>query len=221
MIDTLQHQTLQARSLWSETIRKRFRRLELTDRPAADAVSESLAVFCQAHYQMNERSLSLLMARSFYAAGDVEAADRILSSDESCSACAASWLNVLSGEYLFPELFPLFSSRALYPLHLHVAFDGTAWVLDFDRVLLTDADRHELILFQTLHMLLEKVSNVWKRSNGSGTLGVKGLRRVLRRQTPHRPKDAAQFLTYMQDVLSQQAATARWASVPSVLLLDF
>ncbi len=216
MIDTHQSRRLADRRLWSGHVKQLFKTLEIDGRTSATDITESLAVFCQHQTHMPDRSLSLLMARSFCVAGDAEAAERILLHDRAHRAHADSWIEVLSSGYPFPELYPLFSSRALRPQSL--TSTGILWVLDLDKVLLTEADRHELILFQTLRVLTEKVSTVWKKTDGQGTLGVKGLSRLARfvrgRQASH------QLLGHICDVLAFRAQKNGWHTAPSVLLLD-
>jgi hypothetical protein len=215
MIDTHQSRRLDERRLWSVHVQQLFQTLGIGDRTAAQDITESLAVFCQHHTHMPKHALSLLMARSFCAAGDTEAAGRILHHDGAHRPHAASWLEVLSAGYPFPELYPLFSARALRPQRF--ASTGTLWVLDFDKIRLTEADRHELILFQTVRVLTEQVSNVWKQSNGQGTLGVKGFARLTRfvrgRQTSRR------MLCHIRDVLALRARKNGWSSTPDVLIL--
>jgi hypothetical protein len=216
MIDTCQSRRLAERRAWSGYVQQLFQTLELDGRTAAPDITESLAVFCQHHSHMPGHTLSLLMARSFCITGDAEAAGRILHHDRAHRRHAGSWLEVLSAEYPFPELYPLFSSQALRPQRLTSA--GTLWVLDLDKIQLTEADRHELILFRTVRVLTEQVSNVWKKAEGRGTLGVKGLPRLTRfvrnRQT------ARQFSGHIRDVLAFCAQKNGWPAAPSVLLLD-
>lgn len=216
MIDLHQSRRLAERQLWSGTVQKLFQTLEIGDRTSARDITESLAVVCQHHTYMPAHSLSLLMARSFCITGDTEAAGRILRHDRAYGPHAESWLEVLSAGYPFPELYPLFSSRALHPQHLVSA--GNVWVLDFDKIRLTDADRHELILFQTVRTLTEKVSNVWKKSNGRGTLGVKGLLRLT--QFVCNRKVSRHLPSHIRDVLALRAQKNGWTNVPAVLLFN-
>ena len=216
MIDTHQSRRLEERQLWSGYVQQLFQTLEINDRAAAPDITESLAVFCQHHNRMPGHTLSLLMARSFCVTGDAEAAGRILRHDRAHRPHAESWLEVLSAEYPFPELYPLFSSRALRPQNLMSA--GTIWVLDLDKVHLTEADRHELILFQTVRVLTEKVSNVWKKSSGQGTLGIKGLSRLTKFVRGRRP--ARQLTDHIRDVLALCAQKNGWSAAPTVLLVD-
>jgi hypothetical protein len=216
MIDTHQSRQLAGRQLWSGYVQKLFQTLEISGRAAAPDITESLAVFCQQNTRMSKHSLSLLMARSFCVTGDDEAAGRILHHDPTHRLYADSWLEVLSAGYPFPELYPLFSSRALRPQSLTSA--GPVWVLDFEQIQLTEADRHELILFQTVRVLTEKVSNVWKKADGRGTLGIKGLVRLA--QLVRGRQSAQQLTGHIEDVLALRAQKNGWTNVPAVLLFD-
>lgn len=216
MIDTHQSRQLAERQLWSGTVRQFFQTLEIDDRAFAPDITESLAVFCQRYAHMPGRSLSLLMARSFCVTGDTDTAERILLHDGACRPHVASWLEVLSSGYPFPELYPLFSSRALRPQNF--ASTGTLWVLDLNRIQLTEADRHELILFQTIRVLTEQVSSVWKKSDGCGTLGVKGLPRLT--QFVRNRNVSRQMPGHIRDVLALRAQKNGWAAVPAVLFFN-
>lgn len=218
MIDSHVSASRTARGLWSGYVQRLFQTLELHERPAAGEISESLAVFCEQHPHMPAHTLSLLMARTFCATGDREAAGRILCHDRAHRRHTAAWLDVLAAEYPFPELVPLFSSRTLRPLRLNSA--GPVWVLDIDAVHLSEADRHELILFQTIRVLTEKVSNVWKKTDGRGTLGVKGLHRLTHFMRPRNTRAADRFFGHIHDVLARCAKGNGWNHVPSVLQID-
>jgi len=225
MIDICQSRNVE-RQLWSTTIQRLFQTLELENRAAAPELSESLAVFCQQHSHMPASSLSLLMARSFCVAGDSEAAERVLSHDRTHRCHAGSWLHVLSSEYPFPELYPLFSARVLRPLSLTSAPNPPktselvqdTWVLDFDAVHLSEADHHELIIFQTIRVLTEKISTVWNKSKGKGVLGIKGLSRFTHRMHP--PQKSTPFFEHLLDVLTHCAKENGWDHTPSIIQID-
>ena len=217
MIDTYQSRTHTARRLWSGTIQRLFQTLELQNHTAAAEISESLAVFCQEQPQIPERSLSLLMARSFCIIGDSEAAERVLRHDPAHQPHADSWVNILTAQYPFPELYPLFSARVLRPQDLSSV--GQTWILDFDAITLSEANRHELILFQTVRILTRKASNVWKKSNGQGTLGIKGLGRLSRFIRPGASASTSLF-DHICDILTRCANENGWDQVPAVLQLD-
>lgn len=216
MMDLHQSRRLDERRLWSGYVQQLFQTLDLGDRATAQEVGESVAVFCQQHANVSAHALSLLMARSFCVTGDAEAAGRILYHDRESRPHAGSWLEVLSAGHPFPELYPLFSARALRPQSLSSA--GTLWVLDYDKVQLSEADRHELILLQTVRVLTEKISSVWKKSGGQGTLGVKGLPRLMRFVRGRR--GAPQLPRHIEAVLALCARKNGWRHTPAVLFLD-
>jgi hypothetical protein len=215
MNDVYQSLQLTERSLWSGCVQRMFETLDLHEHPAAQDISESLAVFCQQHERIQGHSLALLMARSFYVSGDPAAAGRILQQDRTHRLHADSWLKILPAEYPFPELYPLFAARILRPQSLASA--GTLWILDFERVQLTEADRHELVLFQTVRVLTEKTACVWGKTDGRGTLGINGLHRLTRMVRGRQA--SSQLLGHIRDVLALRARKNGWADVPSVLLL--
>lgn len=215
----LHHQQQQAhRHLWSDTVQRFFETLRISDRPAAGEISESLAVFCQGQDAVPAQGLSLLAARSFCATGDRETAEQILRQDRRHRAQAGLWLTLLSADTPFPELYPLFSAGALRPRQLASA--GAVWVLDFDRVRLSEAERHELILFQTVRRLAERAYSVWKRSDGPGTLCVKGAGRLVRFLRPRGRRAADELLGHLRDVLAVQARRHGREAAPSILFLD-
>jgi hypothetical protein len=220
MIDSHATRERSARQLWSGHVQRILQQLNLHDRKASGEISESLAVFCQQHPHVSRRALSLLMARSFCATGDVDAAGRILNHDRTHRPHVDSWLQILSADHPFPELYPLFSSRALRPLRLHSVSHDAVWVLDLQKIHLTEADQHELILLQTLRVLTETASNVWKKTDGQGTLVVKGLVRFSDPGRTGNKQSILQPAKYIQQLLQHHAARNGWSAVPAVLLLD-
>ncbi|HKL22321.1 MAG TPA: hypothetical protein VJ904_10970, partial [Tichowtungia sp.] len=74
MIDSVAARKTSARRLWSGHFQRVLRTLDLDGRETANEIRESLAVFCQQHPHVSGRAISLLMARSFCAAGDRDAA---------------------------------------------------------------------------------------------------------------------------------------------------
>jgi hypothetical protein len=220
MIDSYAIQAHSGRGLWSGVVKRFFQTLDLHERETASNISESLAVFCEQHPHMSHHALSLLAARSFCVVGDREAARHVLSRDRKHEAHADVWLEVLSAEYPFPELYSLFQSRTLRPLHLKTVGGEFTWVLDLEQIRLSAADLHEMLLQQTLRVLTEKVSNIWNKADGKGTLVVKGLPRVSGLIHSRGERGASQMVRYLQDVLHRCAERNDWAFVPSVLLLD-
>jgi len=212
MIDVLQQKILNERRQWSGCVQRFLQRAEIESHETAAAVTESLAVFCQGRAQIQGHELSLLTARAFCAAGDEYSAGRILHRDRAYRPHTTSWLEILSARYPFPELFPLFSARALRPIRLTTA--GVFWMLDFSKLNFAGAEQHELILFQTLRRLIEKISGVWNESAGAGRLGIKHL------STLTAVAGEQQLIEYIGTVLEHCARRNGWKNSPQLLLID-
>lgn len=220
MIDSQTARSDTARRLWAEHLQRQIEALNLSDCSTAHEISEGLAAFCEQHPYVAGRTLSLLMARSFCATGNRDAAARVLENDQAHCRYAERWLEALSAEYPFPDLYPLFSSRVLRPFRLATAGSRAVWVLDLRKISLSDADRHEMILMKTLRVLVENVSNVWKKTDGQGTLVIKGLSSLTGFIPLVSGSSSSQIPGYLQGVLRRCAARNGWADVPSLLLLE-
>jgi len=217
MIDKHQRTQLAARRIWSGYLDRLFERLDLAGCSEAPEVSESVAVFCQQHARLNTSGISLLAARSFCATGELRAAEKILNHDRTHRRYAARWLETLSSDYPFPELYPLFASRALRPAELVSMGEGNLWILDLSRIERNEAQAHEMLLFKTLRVLTEKMACLWKKTEGHGALGVKNLR-LWTAFAP--PALTGQLFTHLQDVLAYEAKSRGWTNTPAVSMID-
>jgi hypothetical protein len=221
MIDPQTARSDSTRRLWAGHVQRVFETLHLNDRGEAVEISEGLAAFCEQHPHVTQQTLSLLMARSFCATGNCDAAVCVLQADHTHCRYAEPWVEALSAKYPFPELYPLFNTRVLRPLRLATAGSRAVWVLDLGKVHLSEADRHEMILLKTLRTLTEKVSNVWEKADGQGTLVIKGLSRLTNLvQLSSAEMRPSQITGYLQNVLRRRSERSGWGSVPSILLLD-
>ncbi|MFA5689525.1 MAG: hypothetical protein WC959_10325 [Kiritimatiellales bacterium] len=212
MIDVHQQKILNERRQWSGCVQRFLQYAEIEPRETAEAVIESLAVFCQGRTQIQGHELSLLTARAFCAAGDCASAGKILHGERTFRRHTNSWLRVLSARYPFPELFPLFAARALRPVRLTSA--GVLWILDFSRMDFSGVDCHELILFQSLRQLTEKISMVWSKDTGAGMLGIKYISKIAGAVCEE------QLLGYLRAVLNCCARKNNWHTVPEILQID-
>ncbi|MBM4152779.1 MAG: hypothetical protein FJ220_04565 [Kiritimatiellaceae bacterium] len=215
MIDLCASRNRMARDLWAGHVQQLFHALALEDSWLAQEVAQSVAVFCQQQPYVPRHILSVLLARSFYVLGDEETAIRLLKHDAVHRVNFEAWLDILSVDVPFSTLYPFLSSRVLHPQHLTSV--GTLWIVDLNAIRVTDADRHELIVFQTIRTLIEQISVVWKKSGGRGTLGIKGLYRWV--PDPHDRKGINPYSTHIRDVLSQRAITNGWKYRPDVIFL--
>jgi hypothetical protein len=97
------------------------------------------------------------------------------------------------------------------------------WTLDFGRLHLSEAERHEMMLYRSIRVILEKMFVFWDATTGEGILGLKDLSTLNveaggRKQPTLTATD--DLLEYISDLFGQQQMPRNWSTVPSLLNLD-
>ncbi len=210
--------------VWSEHVQDAFTKLEIPPGTMADNLVASLSMYCRKFHSrgLQSRDLNLLIARAFCAVDNRSAATHVLKSMEPHCRHVSRWLEILSELHHFPQLLPYFSLGIIRPADWAGAQLDRMWTLDFDRLVLTDAERHEMMLYRTLRMLIEQVVVFWDATDGEGILGLKGLAGLKvetgspKKQTLTTPND---LLKYVADLFKKQAMKRSWKTVPSLLNL--
>jgi hypothetical protein len=219
-------QTLNARQdAWSAHLQDMFASLEIPSGPLADNLAASVAMYCRKFHPQGVHScdLKLLLARSFCAVGDLAAAGRILESMQPHRRHVSRWLEILSELHHFPQLLPYFSLGVIRPADWAGAQLDRMWTLDFGRLTLSAAEKHEMMLYRSIRAIIEKTEVFWDATRGEGLLGVKELSALMvesddgRRQTLTAADD---LIDYMTDLLLQAKEKRGWHSVPVLLNLD-
>lgn len=219
-------QTLEARQdVWSAHLQEIFQTLEIPPGTVADNLVASVAMYCRTFHSQGVQSsdLKLLIARAFCAVGDRAAAGRVLESMEPHRRHAARWLEILSELHHFPQLLPYFSRGIIRPADWAGAQLDRMWMLDFGRLALADAEKHEMVLYRSIRALIEKMFVFWDATGGEGILGLKGLS-ALEVDAGGRKKQTltaeGDLLGYVADLFHRQLAEREWKTVPSLLNLD-
>ena len=218
-------QTLEKQDAWTVHLQEIFRTFEIPPGTLADNVSASIAMYCrQFHTNGVQRSdLVLLIARAFCAVNDRAAAERVLSSLKPHDRHVARWLEIFSELHHFPSLLPYFSLGVIRPADWAGAQLDRMWTLDFSQLALSDAERHEMMLYRTIRAIVEHMYGFWDASEGEGVLGLKGLSTFnvgggsKKKQTL---TQSADLLDYIFDLLKQQKEFRSWRVVPSLMNLD-
>ena len=218
-------QTLEKQDAWTIHLQEIFHSLDIPSGTMADNVSASVAMYCrQFHPQGVQRSdLVLLIARAFCAVNDRGAAERALNSMQPHNRHVSRWLEILSELHHFPALLPYFSLGVIRPADWAGAQLDRMWTLDFDRLVLADDEKHEMMLYRSIRAIIENMFVFWDASCGEGMLGLKGLPSLnvdagSRRQETLTATD--NLLEYITDLLFQQRDPRGWRAVPSLLNLD-
>ena len=216
--------TLDARQdAWAAHLWDMFQTLEIPSGTLADNLVASMAMYCRKFHPQGLQSseLKLLIARAFCAVGDRAGAGRVLGSMEPHRRHVSRWLEILSELHHFPELLPYFSLGIIRPADWAGAQLDRMWTLDFGRLVLTDAERHEMMLYRSIRALVEKMFVFWDATGGEGILGLKELSAMNvdegEKQTLTAPDD---LLEYIADLLARQKERREWHAIPSLLSLD-
>lgn len=213
-------------NLWRDHLDDVLQALGIVPGPMADNISASVATYCREFHPagLQTADLRLLIARAFCAVGDHEAAARILGSMEPQRRHVLRWLEILSELHHFPQLLPYFSLGVIRPADWAGARLDRMWVLDFTRLSLSDSERHEMMLYRSIRVIMDKLYVFWDATKGEGILGLKGLglfnvEGAVRQDTAITTAD--NLVQYISDLLNRQVEMRGWTGVPSLLNLDF
>ncbi len=209
---------------WAAHLRDMFQALEIPPGTLADNLAASVAMYCRKFHPRGLQSseLKLLIARAFCAVGDRAAAGRVLESMEPHRRHVSRWLEILSELHHFPEMLPYFSLGIIRPADWAGAQLDRMWTLDFGRLALADAEKHEMMLYRSIRVLAEKMFVFWDATGGEGILGLKNLSALNvdveeKKQTLTTPDD---LLEYIADLFARETGQREWHATPSLLCLD-
>ncbi|MDZ8117957.1 hypothetical protein [Pontiella agarivorans] len=218
-------QTLDVQDAWAAHLQEVFQTLEIPKDPLADHVAASVAVYCrQYHPQGVQRAdLVLLIARAFSAVNQRAVAERAIGSLNPHRRHVDRWLEILSELDHFPQLLPYFSLGVIRPADWAGAQLDRMWTLDFSILHLSEAEKHEMMLYRTIRAIVDHMYVFWDATSGEGVLGLKGLdsfnveEGVRSKQTLTQRAD---LLDYIADLFGRQNVSRKWSAVPSLLNLD-
>ncbi len=217
-------QTMSPPDAWTTHLQEILQSLEVPSGPLADNVVASVALYCrQFHPHGLQRSdLVLLIARAFCAVNDRAVAERVLGSMQPHRRHISRWMEILSELHHFPQLLPYFSLGIIRPADWAGAQLDRMWTLDFSRLVLSEAERHEMMLYRSIRAIIEKMFGFWDATAGEGVLGLKGLSSLnveagsRRKQTLTAEDD---LLDYIADLFVQEKRPRGWQTVPSLMKL--
>jgi hypothetical protein len=210
---------------WREHLHDIFQSLQIPSGALTDHVSTSVAMYCRHSHPRGLRhdDLVLLIARAFCSINEMALAERALDSVQPHARHKDRWLEILSELQSFPSLLPYFSLGIIRPADWAGAQVDRMWILDLGRLRLSEAERHEMMLYGSLRVMIENMLVFWDATGGEGVLGLKGLgsfnveSKSRSRQTFTSADD---LLRYIGNVFLQQKDLRNWQAIPSLLNLD-
>ncbi len=218
-------QTLEMQDAWTAHLQDVFQTLDIPQGPVTEHVAASVAMYCREfHPQGLQRGdLVLLIARAFSAINDRDVARRAVSSMKPHHRHIDRWFEILSELDHFPDLLPYFSLGVIRPADWAGAQLDRMWTLDFSILQLSDAEKHEMMLYKTIRAIVDHMYVFWDSTAGEGVLGLKGLdafnveegRKL--KQTLTQRHDLLRFIS---DLFEQQKISRDWNTVPTLMNLD-
>ena len=209
------------RRAWESHLQEIFQSLEIPQGLLADNIVESVAAYCRTFHPRGLQSadLKLLIARAFCAVGDSETAKQVLSSMYPHSNYVVRWIEILSELDHFPELLPYFSMGIIRPADWAGAQVDRMWILDFNRLVFSDAEQHEMLLYRSIQTLIKSMYVFWDATFGEGVLGLNGLdsleiETVLKKESL---TNSEELLNYIQRLFLQQRDVRNWKEIPKLL----
>ena len=210
---------------WTEHLRDIFQSLDIPSGTLADHVSASVAMYCRHSHPRGLRhdDLVLLIARAFCSVNERTLAEQALGSVQPHARHKDRWLEILSELHNFPSLLPYFSLGIIRPADWAGAQLDRMWILDLGRLRLSEAERHEILLYGSLRALIENMLVFWDATGGEGMLGLKGLASFNMELKPRQRSSftsADDLLGYIGNLFLQYRELRKWPAVPSLLNLD-
>ena len=211
--------------VWSEHLHALLDELSFSAGTVREHLVCSVAMYCRQFHPhgLMEADLILLIARALCAINDRASADRLLRSVQPHARHVERWLEILSELHHFPTLLPYFSMGIIRPADWAGAELDRMWTLDLGRLFLSEAEKHEMMLYRSLRSIVENMEVFWDATGGDGVLGLKGLdsfnvdSNSKRRQTLTGTDD---LLGYVESILLQHRGRRNWTAVPKVMNLD-
>jgi hypothetical protein len=210
---------------WAEHLHDMFKTLDIRPGTIADNIAASVAAYCRKFHPqgLHTAELKLLIARAFCSVGDPAAAGRVLQSMATHRRHVSRWLEILTELHHFPELLPYFSGGIIRPADWAGASLDRMWILDFGRLALGDGEKHEMMLYRSIQLMIGKMSVFWDATRGEGILGLKSLSSLnVDEGISGKPGLTAQdkLMDYINDLLARHTTLRGWQATPSLLNLD-
>ncbi|MBN2163013.1 MAG: hypothetical protein JXR25_00895 [Pontiellaceae bacterium] len=211
--------------IWSDHLHGLLDELNLARGTEREHLVHSIAMYCR-HFHphgLQQSDLMLLIARALCAINDRASAAQVLRSVKPHARHVERWLEILSELHHFPSLLPYFSLGVIRPADWAGAELDRMWTLDLGRLVLSESEKHEMMLYRSLRTIVESMLVFWDATGGEGVLGLKGLASFNvesgdgKRQTLTGARD---LLGYIERILRQQQDERGWTAVPETMNLD-
>ena len=218
----LQSPNAMRQQAWKTYLRTLLEGMQIQDPLPIEHLLFSVALYCQEHYPhgLQEKDAKLLIARALCSLHLRSEATQLIQSMSPHARHPERWLEILTELHQFPKLLPFFSAGILHPADWVGAQVERMWVLDFSKIHISDSERHEILLYRTVRLLIEQTAPIWDSVSGHGVLGIRGLEnmhlppsRYRKRLPPERIPD------YIRRLVQHLQLQRTWEEPPMLITL--
>ena len=171
--------------------------------------------------------LLLLIGRALWSVGEEQTARRLLEIQGHALNLPATFVEaVWAPDISMMHWHILLATRAVRTSALMRPLNGTLWVLDLERMVLSASTSLELLALNVVRTVIDRVAILWDHCQGRGLLGLRHVNTVAAGMLGC-PRHSAKSITLAADIREQvrqrlqTLKTARgWDETPQVIMLD-
>ena len=212
-----------SKEVWHEPVLDALKLVDNISDTEAQHISCGIALFCDENKfnYLKHSDILLLVAKGLFGLGRLHDAKTILRDDNYLRTFTESWSVCFQYIDNFGSLFPFFSRGVILPGEWSGLQNETMWVLDLNRLLVTAEELHEMMVYQSIQVLLRRMIFLWEHFSGKGVLAISGLMQWS--MSILSDKDAKggmdHIVVYMDAVLKKEAKIHGWKTHPDVIIL--
>jgi hypothetical protein len=129
------------------------------------------------------------------------------------------------GEHRAAQRVLVHGTGLVRPAQWEVTGGDAMWVLDLKQITVLSDTCLELVLFQSLNLIVETLADVWNETAGRGVLGLRHVSsaasRLLGREDGKQLEEMAREIRGVcEDKLAKIAGERGWDDTPSIMDLD-
>ena len=209
--------------IWQSSVSDILKSIEGISLNEVADISAGISMFCSENNitAVKHTDLLLLVAKGLSGIGRLEEAKAILKNEDSCIHFTESWLS--SFDYIdnFSSLFPFFSRGVVLPGNWSGLQEECMWVLDLNRLVITEEELHEVMVYQSIQVLLKQIIILWGSSSGKGVLAIRGLScwSLTKLLDTSNKEWSNNLIKYIEDVLDKEVKVYGWMERPNIILL--
>ena len=210
-------------NFWKDEIFEILDTSGLVAEDLAEHIAVGASTFCISNNirYVKRSDLTFLAARGLFSLDLLDESLTLLKKDSQYQKKSSAWIDNFGFVEQFSELFPFFSRGIIYPDKWVGSNAGVMWVLDFEQLEINENEFHEIMIYRSLHTLLDLMIPMWKITYGKGVLGLRGLNvNILKKLFPSKKfSHADELVLFTRDIVQQKKEEYNWKYSPEIIII--